>query len=99
MSKIVRLVPPGTVLVILVGAIAYGVPRKESFTSGRSESWFHRTFVTRRAKAHAHTQASSLKARDAQAVSLANQAVIALVGNHMITDAAVPGTAGQVAGL
>ena len=98
MCKIVRLLLPGTVLVILVGAIAYGVPRKESFTSGRSESWFHRTFVTRRAKAHAHTQASSLKARDAQAVSLANQAVTALVGNTMITDATVQGTASYIAG-
>src|SRR6266550_2606347 len=66
MCKIVRLLLPGTVLVILVGAIAYGVPRKESFPSGRSESWFHRTFVTRRAKVHAQTQATSLPARDAQ---------------------------------
>ncbi len=98
MSKIVRLVLPGTVLVILVGAIAYGAPRKESFTSGRSESWFHRTFVTRRTKAHAQTQATSLPARDAQAVSLANQAVTALVGNTMITDATVQGTASYIAG-
>src|SRR5437588_11248614 len=98
MSKVARLLLLGTVLVILVGAIAYGVPRKKSFTSGRSESWFHPTFVTRRAKARPQTQATSSPARDAQAVLLAQQAMSALVGSTTITDATVQGTASFVAG-
>ena len=97
MNKVARFLLLTTGLAIFVGAMTYGAPQN-SFTGGRGETWFRRTFATRRAKARPQTQAASLPARDAQAVSLAKQAVSVLVGSATITDAKVEGTSSLIAG-
>ena len=97
MNKVARFLLLTTVFAIFVGAMAYGA-RQNSFTGGHGETWFRRTFATRRAKARPQTQAASLPARDAQAVSLAKQAVSALVGGATVTDVKVEGTSSLIAG-
>lgn len=97
MTKSVRLFIGVAAFVVLTGAIAYSFPRN-SFTGGRDSSWLRRAFATRLTKARPQTQAASSPTRDAQAVSLAKQAVSALVGSATITDAKVEGTASVIAG-
>lgn len=97
MSKAIRFVLMTAGGAIFAGAIAFGVPRNSS-TGGYSESWLHRTFAARHAKALSKAQATTLPARDAQAVSLAKEAMSALVGSATITDAKVEGTANFTAG-
>src|SRR5205085_9175270 len=98
MIKSVRFFMFAAVFAILAGAIAHGVPQN-AFTGGRSVSGPWHTLSKRRAKPRPQIQTSSSPTRDTQAVSLASQAVSALVGSTTITDATVQGTASFVAGV
>jgi hypothetical protein len=89
------------VFAILTGAIAYAFPHNSFAGAGAGSpgaSWISRFHITRRAKPRPQAQTTSSPTRDTQAVSLANQALSALVGSTPITDATVQGTASLTAG-
>lgn len=97
MSKVIRFSSLAAAFAIFVGTIAYGVPLPTN-SGSRGDSWLHRAFARRAKLPRPQTQSASTPTRDAQAVSLAQQAINALVGNTTITDATVQGTASFVAG-
>jgi hypothetical protein len=101
MKNVARLLWLGAGLAVFVGAIAHGSPENSFMSTAGSSpavSWFGRLHLTRRVKARPRAQAADAPTRDAQAVSLTQQAVSALIGSIAITDAKVQGTANYVAG-
>ena len=83
--------------VFVVAAACYCFPQN-SFAGDRGLILLTRTPAAVRANSSPQTQTASLPTRDAQAVTLANQALSALVGQTTITDATVQGSASYIAG-
>ncbi|HTF24122.1 MAG TPA: hypothetical protein VK937_09400 [Candidatus Limnocylindria bacterium] len=98
MFKGIRFLFLAAAFTILVSVFAHGFAQ-DSFTGGRGVLWPRRAHFSGRAKAPAQSSSSSSSpVRDAQAVSLANQALKALIGGVTVTDSTVQATASFIAG-